>query len=31
MNSNKDDILNLKDLSLDFDEPGSDDLESEEE
>ncbi len=31
MNPNKDDILNLKDLSFDFDEPGSDELENEEE
>lgn len=30
MNS-KDDILNAKDLSFDFDEPGTDDLENEEE
>ena len=29
--SSKDDILNVKDLSLDFDEPESDDLENEEE
>ena len=31
MDSNKDDILNAKDLALDFDEPESDDLENEEE
>ena len=31
MDSNKDDILNAKDLSFDFDEPGTADLESEEE
>lgn len=31
MNSNKDDILNLKDLSFDFEEPDSDELENEEE
>ena len=31
MNPNKDDILNLKDLSFDFDEPDSDELENEEE
>ncbi len=29
--SSKDDILNVKDLNLDFDEPESDDLENEEE
>ena len=29
--SSKDDILNVKDLALDFDEPESDDLENEEE
>ena len=31
MNSKKDDILNVKDLSLDLDEPETDDLENEEE
>ena len=31
MNPNKDDILNLKDLSFDFDEPDTDELENEEE
>ena len=31
MNSNNDDILNVKDLALDFDEPERDDLENEEE
>ena len=31
MNSTNDDILNVKDLALDFDEPGTDELESEEE
>lgn len=31
MDSNKDDILNAKDLNLDFDEPGTADLEGEEE
>ena len=31
MNSKKDDILSVKDLSLDFDEPERDDLENEEE
>ncbi len=31
MDSNKDDILNAKDLSFDFDEPETDDLENEEE
>ena len=31
MDSNKDDILNAKDLALDFDEPGTADLEDEEE
>ena len=29
--SSKDDILNVKDLVLDFDEPETDDLENEEE
>ena len=29
--SSKDDILNVKDLALDFDEPATDDLENEEE
>ncbi|MBQ2660541.1 RNA polymerase sigma factor RpoD [Candidatus Saccharibacteria bacterium] len=31
MSSKKDDILNAKDLTLDFDEPGTGDLENEEE
>ena len=31
MNSNKDDVLNLKDLPIDFDEPDSDELADEEE
>ena len=31
MSSNKDDILNLKDLPIDFDEPDSDELADEEE
>ena len=31
MDSNNDDILNAKDLSFDFDEPETDDLENEEE
>lgn len=31
MSSKDDDILNAKDLTLDFDEPGTDDLEGEEE
>jgi len=31
MNPSKDDILNLKDLSFDFDEPDTDELENEEE
>ena len=31
MDPNKDDILNAKDLVLDFDEPATDDLENEEE
>ncbi|MBR0480078.1 RNA polymerase sigma factor RpoD [Candidatus Saccharibacteria bacterium] len=31
MSSKKDDILNTKDLSIDFDEPETDDLENEEE
>lgn len=31
MSSKKDDILNTKDLSVDFDEPATDDLENEEE